>query len=324
MKCNICNSDIQPEILFKNKSAQNPDIVRCPVCKITFIHPQPDSKIISDYYNGLYASLAVYDEKKMQDANRSLKAYQKNINKINPTANELLDLGCGLGYYSKAALNAGYSVTSVEQDKVSIKFARDILKLNNIIEKSIEDYILTTELKFDVIFLRHVIEHVTNPRELIEGISGMLKTGGVLVIETDNNAGIELLFRPHSLMFYLQIYKKKYKKVNFLSLIIKRPFAIDYPRHLFAFNMKNLSGLLKTYGMTAKKKVHYQTGHSVYWPNLKTAKRKEILIVLKEFKIKSILNLIIEYSVLPFRIVLRIFGLSAGICIYAKKVDEKE
>lgn len=324
MKCNICNSDILPKILYKNKSAQNPDIVRCPVCKITFIHPQPDSKIISDYYNGLYASLAVYDEKKMQDANKSLEAYQKNINTINPNSNELLDLGCGLGYYSKAAFNVGYRVSSVEQDKVSIKFARETLKLNNIIEKSIENFILTTELKFDVIFLRHVIEHVPDPQGLIEGISGMLKTGGVLVIETDNNAGIELLFRPHSLLFYLQIYKEKFKKVNFFSLLIKRPFAIDYPRHLFAFNMKNLSGLLKINGMTAKKKVHYQTGHPVYWPNLQLAKRKEISTVLKAFKIKSILNLIIEYSVFPFRIVLRLFGLSAGICIYAQKVDEKE
>ena len=324
MKCNICNNEISPKILFKNKSAQNPDIVRCPVCKITFIHPQPDSKIISDYYNGLYASIAVYDEKKMQDANRSLKAYKKEINKINPRSDELLDLGCGLGYYSKAASNAGYIVSSVEQDKVSIKFAKETLKLDNIIEKSIEDFILTTELKVDVIFLRHVIEHVPDPQGLIEGISGMLQPGGILVIETDNNAGIELLFRPHSLMFYMQIYKEKYKKVNFLNLLIKRPFAIDYPRHLFAFNMKNLSELLKINGMRVKKKVHYQTGHSVYWPNLQPANRKEILIVLKKFKIKSILNLIIEYSVLPFRIVLKLLGLSAGICIYAQKVDEKE
>ncbi len=319
MKCTVCNTEISPKILFWNKSANKPNIVRCPNCRLTFIHPQPSSDVISDYYNGMYASLTNYDEKKMQNADKSLKAYQKNIQKINPQLSSFLDLGCGLGYYSKAAQNAGYQVTSVEQDVVSITFAKNVLKLNNIVEKSIENFIITTDLKFDIIFLRHVIEHVTKPRELIKGISQILKPGGVLVIETDNNNGIELLFRPLSLVFYMKLYKEKYKKVNFLSLLIKQPFALDSPRHLFAFNLKNLSTLLISNNMSVIKKVHYQTGHPIYWPNLKLPDSQKILIAFKELKVKSLINIVVEYVLFPFRILLKILGLSAGICIYAQK-----
>jgi len=323
MKCNICNSDIIPKVLFKNKSANKPDIVRCPACKLTFIHPQPNEKIISDYYYGMYASLATYDETIMQNANNSISHYKRNINAINSKSNSFLDLGCGLGYYSLAAQNTGYQVTSVEQDKISVEFAKNTLNLNNIIESSIDDFIYSVKSKFDVIFLRHVIEHVTNPQKLVNGIYEILNTNGVLIIETDNNNGVELLFRPHSYLFYQNIYKKQYKKVNFFTLLTKRPFAIDCPRHLFAFNMINLSQLLKNNNFSIKKKVHYHTGHSVYWSNLKLPEIQKLFKAIKEFKVKTILNILIEYITFPFRIVLKFMGMSAGICIYAQKKEEQ-
>ena len=99
-------------------------------------------------------------------------------------------------------------------------------------------------------------------------------------------------------------------------MLIKRPFAIDNPRHLFAFNIRNLSLLLENNNLSSKKKIHYYTGHPVYWSNLKLP---EIRKLFKEFKIKSVFNIIAEYTMYPFRRILNLFGMSAGICIYAQK-----
>ena len=316
MKCNICNTEKRHKILFVSKFSDKSNIIRCPKCKLTSLHPKPDAKIISNYYHGMYASLVTYNPEIMENANKSMLNYKKNITSINKNANHLLDLGCGLGYYSLAAKHIGYQVTSVEQDKVSVEFAKNTLKLDSIIESNIEEYIYSAKQNFDIIFIRHVIEHVIDPQKLINGISGILKTGGVLVIETDNNKGIELLFRPHSLLFYSKIYKKHYKNVNFFTMLIKRPFAIDNPRHLFAFNIRNLSLLLKKNNLISKKKIHYYTGHPVYWPNLKLPKIRKLF---KEFKIKSAVNILAEYTMYPFRRILNHFGMSAGICIYAQK-----
>lgn len=319
MKCKVCNADFCHKVLFTSKYVDKPNIVRCPKCKLTFLHPQPDEKTISDYYHGMYASLATYNPEIMKNANKSMLNYKKNITDINKIGKSLLDLGCGLGYYSLAAKNAGYQVTSVEQDIISVEFAKNTLKLENIFESNIEDFIYSVKQKFDIIFLRHVIEHVTDPQKLINGISGIINTNGVLIIETDNNKGVELLFRPHSLLFYSKIYKTHYKNVNFFSLLHKRPFAIDYPRHLFAFNIKNLSLLLKNNNLNPKKKIHYHTGHSIYWSNLKLPKIQKLFKACKEFKIKSVLNILMEYIIYPFRLILKSFGMSAGICIYAQK-----
>lgn len=321
ISCNICKKEIIPKTLYRKKNKEFSDIVRCPACHVSFIHPQPDSKTISDYYNGMYAEIAEYDKLKMKYADRSLKAYRKVINNINSEAVEFLDLGCGLGYYSKAAEELGYKVTAVEQDNVSYNFAKNILELNHIIEMSIDDFIDSSDKKYDIVFLRHVIEHVTQPLDLIQRLEKIISETGILVIETDNNNGIELLFRPHSLLFYMNLYKQNYHRVNFINLLIKRPFAIDYPRHLFAFNMKNLSLLLKQNGFKVKKKIHYQTGHSIYWPNLKPPGGKDLLKYIMNFKIKSAVNVLVEYTVYPLRIILKFFGLSAGLCIYAQKGD---
>ena len=151
MKCNICNTEKQHKILFVSKSPDNSNIIRCPKCKLTSLHPQPDAKTISDYYHGMYASLTKYNPEIMENANKSMLRYKKNINSINKKANHLLDLGCGLGYYSLAAKNTGYKVTSVEQDKVSVEFAKNTLKLDSIIESNIEDFIYSAKQKFDII-----------------------------------------------------------------------------------------------------------------------------------------------------------------------------
>jgi 2-polyprenyl-3-methyl-5-hydroxy-6-metoxy-1,4-benzoquinol methylase len=322
MKCNICQNEITPKTIYRHKLPNKSDLVKCPECKTKFVFPIPDGDTISEYYNGMYAHLAQYDNQKMEMAGKSMNGYLKELPKLDIKNSKFLDLGGGLGYYSKAAQNLGFSVTLVEQDPVSYKFAQEKLEINNIDKRSIEDFLNQQTNKFDIVFFRHVIEHVIEPDKMIKGVSKLLKKDGILIIETDNNNGVELLLRPHSLLFYLNRYKKSFEKVNLINLFLKKPFAIDPPRHLFAFNMQSLSLLLKRNGLIPEKKVHYYTGHPIYWPNLPLPSVKKLFEAIKQGSLKSFVNWKLEYLFYPVRIVFNLLGKSAGICIYAKKTSK--
>lgn len=66
-------------------------------------------------------------------------------------------------------------------------------------------------------------------------------------------------------------------------------------------------------------KIHYRLRHNVYWPNIESPKIKDILKDFLKFRIVNGLQRTIEYMNLLFRIVLQFFGLSSGLCIYARK-----
>jgi SAM-dependent methyltransferase len=319
MQCKICKNEIIPEIIYKHKLPNISDLVRCSFCGISFVFPQPETETINEYYQGMYSHLKAFDSLKLEHAFKSMNYYLRFIKHKEVHNCNFLDLGGGLGYYSKAAQEIGLSVTLVELDKISVEFARENLKIKNIIEKHIETYLNEEQNRFDIVFARHVIEHTKNPDELISLIYSVLKKDGTLIIETDNNNGLELLFRPLSFIFYYKLYREKFIGVNIFNLFFKKPFAIDPPRHLFAFNMQNLSNLLKTNGLQPYFKIHYHTGHKIFWPNLPIPKISEFFIALKKFQFLKITNDLLEYFFYPLRLMLRIIGKSSGICIYAKK-----
>jgi SAM-dependent methyltransferase len=321
MICKVCSDDIVPGLVLESIKTNN-SVYRCPNCKVTFAHPQPSVDVLNAYYTGMYQDIAVsFNEKQM---NRALKSVRGYLDRMQWDENDykgktFLDLGGGLGYYSKAALELGMSPVLVEKDSVSVNFAKTELNLKAIIQKDLNEFFAETTAQYDLIFFRHVIEHVTEPTEIISNISSILKDEGVFIIETDNNAGIEILFKKGTNKFYLNLYKESFKNVSFFNLLVKRPFALDPPRHLFGFRMGNLSNLLSKHDMKPFIKDHYRLGHPVYWPNIASPKFKDAVKAFLKFKISKGFKVLFEYINLLFRMVLQRLGLSSGLCIYARK-----
>jgi SAM-dependent methyltransferase len=228
-------------------------------------------------------------------------------------------LGGGLGYYSKAFEEAGFSVVLVEQDPVLAKFAREVLEVENLEEKSNEEFFRNNQKKFDIVFLRHVIEHSTSPGTLLNEVKNCLTDGGILIIETDNNEGIELLFRPRTARFYLNLYRSSFLPCSYFSLMKKRPFAVDPPRHLYGFRISNLSEMLRKNSLVPIETKCYRLGHPIYWPNIPLPTWGDIFSDIRHLDIKQFTINLIDISLHPFRIFLESAGLSSGICIYAIK-----
>ncbi|MEZ9526974.1 class I SAM-dependent methyltransferase [Enterovibrio norvegicus] len=95
----------------------------------------------------------------------------------------VLDFGCGNGnFLDKLRCSGIKNIYGYDFDSKALEIAKT--KNCNILES------IDTSIKFDVVFMNHVIEHISDPLSEIEKIRGILKEGGVLYITTPNTNSI--------------------------------------------------------------------------------------------------------------------------------------
>lgn len=106
----------------------------------------------------------------------------------------ILDFGCGGGEYLLRMRRLGHSVVGVDFDPASLERARksglEVMSPDKL-EAS------TSQGRFDLITLAHVIEHVADPVALLHMLRSCLRPGGRLYLEAPNAqaAGLALLGR---------------------------------------------------------------------------------------------------------------------------------
>lgn len=98
----------------------------------------------------------------------------------------LLEVGCGTGQMLLAMKDLGWSVEGIDFDPEAVRNASlkglDV-RLGDLAQQGYGDGV------FDAIFMSHVIEHVPDPRALLDECFRILKPGGYLVVVTPNGAG---------------------------------------------------------------------------------------------------------------------------------------
>jgi 2-polyprenyl-3-methyl-5-hydroxy-6-metoxy-1,4-benzoquinol methylase len=132
----------------------------------------------------------------------------------------LLDVGCGDGDHLEGMRSRGWAVSGVEPDRTAAEAAmRRGLRIHVGELSSLPD----TE-HFDVVTLRHVVEHVLDPVQLLRECHRVLRPGGTLIVLTPNTASI-----GHT------IFRKGW-------------LPLDAPRHIYLFSDKTLSSTLDRSG----------------------------------------------------------------------------
>lgn len=135
----------------------------------------------------------------------------------------ILDVGAGTGSFLREAKQMGWEVYGVEPSKE----ARNRASTKGINLNSRLDFDGT--LKFDVITLWHVLEHVPDFREQIEQLKMLLKPGGLLVIALPN-------FRSYDALKYNKYWA-----------------GYDVPRHLWHFSREGIKNEVSRLGLEFRK-----------------------------------------------------------------------
>lgn len=198
--------------------------------------PRPDEKDLYKYYaSEAYISHTDSKDSFIDKLYQTVKNYtiKQKVRLIEPFKmhdKTILDIGCGTGDFLVACKLHGWLVHGIEPNEKAKQLAVDKLDLktnskdNRIIYKDIQDLVETNK-KYDVITMWHVLEHVSNLKEYIVQLKGLLSTNGTLIIAV-----------PNFNSFDAEHYKDNWA-------------AYDVPRHLWHFSKKSIEFLFAEVGL---------------------------------------------------------------------------
>ena len=102
---------------------------------------------------------------------------------VKAKAHSVLDLGCGNGWFSGALDRCGFEVTGVDHSAAGLHEARQLyptVRFQHMDATQPPDATMT--LGFDAVVAIDLIDHVAQPRRLIETAIATLKPGGLLLM----------------------------------------------------------------------------------------------------------------------------------------------
>lgn len=184
--CAICGGTRTDPLYVKSGYA----IGRCAQCGLIYANPRaPEAAILgrysSDYFWKEYLpSLGVVDG--TFDLTRFDARHASVLKMIADEApgRRLLEVGCGAGFFLKAAARAGWQVEGIELSTEASRFAVERLELPIRRERA-EDAPIEPA-SFDAAAMFDVIEHLFDPRAVLAAIARALAPRGTLVISTPN------------------------------------------------------------------------------------------------------------------------------------------
>ncbi|PZX49799.1 methyltransferase family protein [Algoriphagus ratkowskyi] len=177
---------------------------------------------------------------------------------------KILDYGAGLGFLSEILLKKGYQVKCMDSSSDSLNVLDDKLRgyPNYLGAQNLKD-LQNTDVKFDVIFVIEVIEHLNDVflEELMKNVSALLSNRGQVIFTTPNNEDLT----------------QSYIYCPFSDLIFHRW------QHVRSWNKKSLSKTLISMGFNS---IETRETHFLPKPKWKGFNRKTIGLFLEYLKHK--------------------------------------
>jgi len=217
--CNTCESKERSE-LFKIGEHR---IVKCGECNLVYIEnpmtpQQAKNHYEVEYYTGEngVASTSCYgsgEDFRIKEANRRIAGISG--------AKSLLDVGCGMGFFIKAANERGINAKGIDLSQNAVDYGRsqgldltqgDLLNMNGLESQS-----------FDVITFWASLEHLYKPRETLKKAYELLAPNGIIIVETGDVD-------------------------SYLSRLTKNKWRLLQPDHNFYFSSKTLDDVLGRVG----------------------------------------------------------------------------
>jgi 2-polyprenyl-3-methyl-5-hydroxy-6-metoxy-1,4-benzoquinol methylase len=149
----------------------------------------------------------------------------------NRTGLDLLDVGCGSGTLLGLMKQRGFRPLGVDFSHEAAKVARTENGVRVIVGSLQQAGFASSS--FDIVTLFHVMEHVTNPREILTEVSRILRPNGAMVLQVPNIDSWQ--FKAFGAKWY----------------------GLDIPRHLIDYSQQGMLKLLDDAGFIVHRIKHF-------------------------------------------------------------------
>ena len=254
--CPLCNcNENNGGILNKYRIKEKANVIarfgeetyrRCNNCGLIYLSrlKPPIIEYEKDYFFDLYKKQ--YGKTYLEDFPNLKKVGHRRLMHIGDILDSshdgqmpsILDIGCAYGPFLAAANEGGFSCFGIDPAEDAVRYVKEELGFNAL-QGFFPDVLAMDNFRnvngfsgqFDVITLWYVIEHFTEPCNVLKEIKQLLKKGGVLAFSTPSFSGIS-------------------GRKN-LKLFLKN----SPPDHFTIWNPRSCRRILKNYGFSISKMV---------------------------------------------------------------------
>jgi ubiquinone/menaquinone biosynthesis C-methylase UbiE len=229
--CNICGCANFKEIsAIKISPTLTPSkLVRCSRCGFFYANPRLSKEAEEKHYKEVYHEkepVNYWFEGRLALFKRALNLIEKFMHSGN-----LLDVGCGMGFFMDLARTRGWGVKGIEMSDFAVSHAREKLGLD-VINAEPKGANLQAEY-YDVITMWNVLDQIYDPKNTLLELNRFLKKGGYVFLRVSN------------LSFHISL-SRLYKVFSFLS----KDADIFPVFHLYSFDKNSLRRLFKETGFS--------------------------------------------------------------------------
>ena len=198
--CRLCGSQ-NLELYYTQGNNNQYKFYKCVNCKL--VNYALSTGLNQEKYAEIYINPQDHKHKHNLGQTEAYNFIKRHIDK----PRRLLDIGCGNGKLLFLAQKDGWKVKGLELSGFladSIKKAVGIdVEVSNFLEYKISENDI-----FDVVVLRHVLEHLPDSVLAMNKINAILKTGGYAALEFPNIEAFDLKFKRF--LGEIGLHKKKY------------------------------------------------------------------------------------------------------------------
>ena len=167
-------------------------VLLCSGCGLGYTSPRLDGSRIHEIYDQTYWSSDSAKDFGYTSYEADVEGYLKTfrlkaraIGRFLPEGGRILEVGCAAGYFLAVMRERGYDVHGVEVSAAILEKARERFGLENLHAGRLEDQDLPHR-SFDAVAMWDVVEHLSDPVEVLGQCRELLKDGGVFVLQTQD------------------------------------------------------------------------------------------------------------------------------------------
>lgn len=260
-ECPICNSKRTIKMFSNDRFGLPINLGMCRRCGLVYENPVFDDKSLMDFYSSneyrsIYGGIEdiimkeryQYDSSRIFDINNysAKESFFKFIENSKIKYKSVMEVGAGGGWNARPFIEKGYIYSGIEPTKYLVNEAnRRGLNITN-------GFLRDVNRKYDLIIMRHVLEHLKNP---VEDLKYLANFTSILAIEIPgfiNN--IPSLQNAHLFYFSLNTLTKTcslagfeikeykvFRKNGFIMALLEKKGTSNYKYSFFKERIKILS-----------------------------------------------------------------------------------
>lgn len=192
VKCNLCGSDDNESVSNEGMFGLPTNVVICKNCGLGYLNPRwnHDSylKFYQNEYDNYYRSNITKGVQEIKKERNHIEVRLKQFDLLPKNAQRILDIGSGAGknllhFKSLFPESEMFAIEPSVNAQIHLKKSGVTIVESDVDTSWDADY----EDKFDIIIMRHVLEHFLDPIKIMKKVRRALAPSGIVYIAVPNN-----------------------------------------------------------------------------------------------------------------------------------------